>query len=73
MKKVLLVISVLCFISCEKKECPEGTYEWNDAQGNFIDCVDFGLKTYESKTNFITILSKKPKFKISDEVVILNN
>ena len=73
MKKVLLVISVLCFISCEKEECPEGTFEWNDAQGNFIDCVDVGFKTYETKSNFITTLSKKPKFKIINELVVLND
>lgn len=51
MKKTLLFLFALVMLSCEEEGCPEGTFEWEDAQGNLIDCIDIPTFNKQEKQN----------------------
>lgn len=63
MKKITLIaIGVLSFIACEKETCSEGSFEINDAFGNFIKCSTvpkFRKVKNTSKDKIITVLLSK--------------
>jgi len=74
MKKTLLMVGVLFFVSCEKEVCPEGTFEWNDGQGNLIDCIDPTNRVDKFlHSDFVSVTKRKPKLTSNGDVVTLNN
>jgi hypothetical protein len=62
MKKMIVALIIMSFISCEKETCPEGSVEINDSFGNFIGCSSvpkFRKTEFETKDKLLTVKNKK--------------
>lgn len=75
MKNVLIasMIAVLCLTNCEGKDpCPEESYEWNDFQGNLIDCIEMPeIPDYLSKEDVVLQVRHQSSFQ--DKIKDLQN